>query len=120
VTNNLLLRQLASRAESRNPLRVGVIGAGKFGTMFLAQANRITGLHILGIADLDVQRITDSLERAEWHQNSYSASNFEQAMATHTTHITDDPISLIEAEGLEVLVEGTGSPVASTSTHCAP
>ena len=51
-----LHRMLAARAEERNPVHVGVIGAGKFGTMFLNQARVTTGLHVVGIADLDVTR----------------------------------------------------------------
>ena len=43
---------LAARAESGNPLRVGLIGAGRFGAMFLSQARLVQGLHVLGIADL--------------------------------------------------------------------
>ena len=41
-----LLRQRAG-----NPVRVGIIGAGKFGSMFLAQARRTVGLHVVGVAD---------------------------------------------------------------------
>jgi len=45
-TGSQLLQLLAARAESGNPLRVGLIGAGKFGTMFLGQARRVRGLHV--------------------------------------------------------------------------
>ena len=112
MTSHLLLRHLASRGESGNPLRVGLIGAGKFGTMFLALANRISGLHVLGVADLEINRIKAALEHAQWPKESYNAGNFDEAFAAQTTHITDDPISLIEAERLEVVVEATGNPVA--------
>ena len=44
---------LAARAEQGRPIRVGLIGAGKFGSMFLAQARRTPGLHLLAVADLD-------------------------------------------------------------------
>ena len=42
---------IAKRAEEGRPIRVGMIGAGKFGTMFLAQAERQRGIHIIGICD---------------------------------------------------------------------
>jgi len=51
-----LHRLLLQRHESGNPVRVGVIGAGKFASMFLAQARRTSGLHVLGICDLDLER----------------------------------------------------------------
>jgi len=51
-------------AEGREaPIRVGLIGAGKFGTMFLAQAHRTPGLRVTGIADLDLGRARAALER---------------------------------------------------------
>ena len=46
--------QLLARKARNNPIRVGVIGAGKFGSMFLSQAVRIPGVHVVGIADLNV------------------------------------------------------------------
>ena len=47
-----LYEKLTIRQEQSNPIHVGVIGAGKFGTMFLSQANRLPGVHVVGIADL--------------------------------------------------------------------
>ncbi len=44
-----LMRQ---RAEERGPIRVGLIGAGKFSSMFLTQALNSPGLHVVGIAEL--------------------------------------------------------------------
>ncbi|MGC2592625.1 MAG: flagellar biosynthesis protein FlgA, partial [Xanthobacteraceae bacterium] len=44
---------LAARVEAGKPVRVGLIGAGKFGSMFLAQVPSIKGLEVAVIADLD-------------------------------------------------------------------
>ena len=44
--------KLRARAEAGRPVRVGLIGAGKFGSMFLAQAPHTPGLHVMAIADL--------------------------------------------------------------------
>jgi len=51
------------RAEERRPVRVGLIGAGTFGAMLLAQARRTPGLHVVAIADLSLQRARDALAR---------------------------------------------------------
>ncbi|MGG2479240.1 flagellar biosynthesis protein FlgA, partial [Rhizobium sp. BR5] len=48
------------------PVRVGLIGAGKFGSMVLAQAQRIDGLHMVAVADLDVGKAKDSMNRVGW------------------------------------------------------
>ena len=47
---------LAARVEAGKPVRVGLIGAGKFGSMFLAQVPSIKGLEVAVIADLDPER----------------------------------------------------------------
>ena len=46
-----LHQMLLARAEEDKPIRVGLIGAGKFGSMFLAQALHTAGLHVLSVAD---------------------------------------------------------------------
>ena len=107
-----MLQLLAARAESGSPLRVGLIGAGKFGTMFLSQARRVPGLHVLGIADLSLDRIRQALQRAEWPPEQSAATSFAQARETGSTYLTDDGESLIEADGLEVVVDATGNPAA--------
>ena len=43
---------LPSRAEQMTPVRVVLIGAGKFGSMFLSQVPTTPGLHVAGLADL--------------------------------------------------------------------
>jgi predicted homoserine dehydrogenase-like protein len=47
---------LAARTAANKPIRVGLIGAGKFGSMFLAQVPTIAGLEVAVIADLDPDR----------------------------------------------------------------
>ncbi|MCU0490750.1 MAG: SAF domain-containing protein [Chloroflexaceae bacterium] len=108
--DNQLLSLLAARAAGGRPLRVGLIGAGKFGTMFLAQARRVPGLHVLGIADINPARARLALERAGWPTEQYAAADFSAALKQGSTCITDDATGLIGAEGLEVLVEATGVP----------
>jgi predicted homoserine dehydrogenase-like protein len=68
-----LHRLLSERAEAGRPVRVGMIGCGKFGTMFLAQARRTPGLHVLGVADLNPERARRSLLGAGWPQEQLAA-----------------------------------------------
>jgi predicted homoserine dehydrogenase-like protein len=48
-----LTNGLRQRALAGNPIGVGLIGCGKFATMFLAQAARTPGIAIRTIADLN-------------------------------------------------------------------
>jgi predicted homoserine dehydrogenase-like protein len=107
-----LSQKLAARAEEGRPVRVGVIGAGKFGSMFLSQAPRTRGLHVAGIADLSPDRARASLERVGWEPGRADARSLDEALREGTTFLTDDADALIRAGGIEVIVEATGHPAA--------
>jgi predicted homoserine dehydrogenase-like protein len=107
-----LYRLLRQRAATTGPIRIGLIGAGKFGTMFLAQARLTPGLHILGIADLNLGRARTSCSHAGWSAEEFSVPSFDEARKNGGTHITDDALALIAADGLDVVVEATGIPQA--------
>lgn len=107
-----LARKLRARAQDGRPVRVGVIGAGKFGSMFLSQLRTTPGLHLLGIADLSVERARAALERTGWDTEVMLAASFDEALRTGRTKITEDAHELITTDGLDVVVEVTGSPAA--------
>ncbi|MDP2698389.1 NAD(P)H-dependent oxidoreductase [Thalassospira sp.] len=104
--------KLRRRAADGKPVRVGLIGAGKFGAMFLSQAGHHPGYHVLGIADLSVERAKESLRRVGWADDRFAAKNADEAYKNGTTWITENADALIEADGLEVLIDATGSPAA--------
>ena len=112
-----LHKLMAARAEEKRPVRVGLIGAGKFGTMFLAQARNTVGIHLLGIADLDVDRARASCERVGWPAEQIASCSFSSALESGGTFLTDNAEALIKADGLEVLIEATGDPAAGIR-HC--
>ena len=107
-----LHRLLQQRVASGNPVRVGLIGAGKFGSMYLSQIPKTPGIHLLGIADLNPLRAQESLRRVGWTDEQFAAENFKQAFTSGTTHITDDALSLIKNRHIEVIIDATGSPAA--------
>ena len=112
-----LHKLMAARAEEKRPVKVGLIGAGKFGTMFLAQARNTVGIHLLGIADLDVDRARASCERVGWPAEQIASCSFSSALESGGTFLTDNAEALIKADGLEVLIEATGDPAAGIR-HC--
>ncbi|MBM3732474.1 MAG: flagellar biosynthesis protein FlgA [Acidimicrobiia bacterium] len=103
---------LGARAAAGKPLRVGLIGAGKFGAMFLAQARRTPGLHLLGVADLSPERARAALKTTGWPEERIAAPSFAKALADGSTRVTDDALALVNAPGLDVVIEATGAPEA--------
>jgi predicted homoserine dehydrogenase-like protein len=102
----LLARQAAGR-----PVTVGLIGAGKFGTMFLAQARLTQGLHVVAVADLNVSRAREQLKTAGWPAAQYAAASLGDTK-DGATHVTDDAQALLACPAIEVIVEATGVPQA--------
>ena len=107
-----LHRLLLQRQEAGRPVTVGVIGAGKFGAMFLAQARLTPGMHVVGIADLDVERAQRQLQVSGWLQEAMAASSLADARKNGSTHVTEDATALTAFPGIEVIVEATGVPAA--------
>ncbi|MCS0504415.1 NAD(P)H-dependent oxidoreductase [Ancylobacter mangrovi] len=110
-----LARLLKERADAGRPVRVGLIGAGKFGSMFLSQVRTTPGLHLLGIADLSAPRARAALERTGWDADAAIAASFDEARRTGRTMLTEDAEALITADGLDVVIEATGSPAAGAA-----
>jgi predicted homoserine dehydrogenase-like protein len=107
-----LYRLLQERAAAGRPVRAALIGAGKFGSMFLAQARRTPGLHVAAVADLSPARAKESLARTGWRAEQFSAKNLAEAVNTGGAFVTDDALGVIAGDGIEVVIDATGSPAA--------
>src|SRR5215218_5582818 len=108
------LQQLAAQG---NPIRVGLIGAGKFGSMYLAQIPRTPGVHLVGIADLSPAAARTNLARVGWKPEQSGATSIEQALKAGTTHVGEDWQALVKHPAIDVVVECTGHPIAAVE-HC--
>lgn len=106
-----LSRLLAARAAAQKPITVGVIGAGKFGAMFLAMAARSPGIHVAVIADLSPARARENLARIGWSAGQSAAPSLDDALRSRATHLTDNA-GLVNDPRIEVVVESTGNPAA--------
>ncbi len=113
---NLHAKLLQRQAEGR-PLRIGLIGAGKFGSMYLAQVPRTPGIHLVGIADLSPDNAKTNLERVGWNPERTTATSLDDALARGTTHVSDDWEALVRHPAVEIIVECTGNPLAAVD-HC--
>ena len=112
-----LFSKLQQRQAEGRPLRVGLIGAGKFGAMYLAQVPGIPGVHLAGIADLAPAAARANLARVGWKTEQFSAASLDQALAKGSTHVGDDWERLTAHPAIDIIVECTGNPPAAVE-HC--
>lgn len=112
-----LYGKLLERETRGKPVRVGVIGAGKFGAMFLAQVPNLPGIHVMAIGDLSPANARKSVERVGWKPERSDATSFDEAIRNGTTFITDDWRAVVSHPAIDVIVECTGNPVAAVE-HC--
>ena len=107
-----LHRMLLERKAAGRPVTVAIIGAGKFGAMFLSQARKTDGMHVVAVADLNTARARSQLKLACWPEEQYAAKSIDVALKAGSTVITDNADSLITHPGIEVIIEATGDPGA--------
>jgi predicted homoserine dehydrogenase-like protein len=92
---------LAARVESGGPVRAGLIGAGKFGSMFLAQAPSIKGLDVALICDRDIERAKLACKTVGWDASRVARTRF-----------ADNGLAACSDERVDVVIEATGDPGA--------
>jgi predicted homoserine dehydrogenase-like protein len=96
-----LHRLLGRRLAAGKPVRVALIGAGKFGSMFLAQVPHTPGVEVAIIADLDPDRARDACRTVGWDAARIDATCF-----------ADDGMAVIQDGAIDAVVEATGNPAA--------
>lgn len=104
---------LQERDAQGRPIRVGLIGAGKFGSMFLSQARLIPGIQVAGIADLQIARIQAALTKTGWPEGAMQVAHSEDEVNDLSSEgriaMLEDSSHLIDSE-LDVIIECTGIP----------
>jgi len=96
-----LHRLLQERVAKGRPVRVALIGAGKFGSMLLSQVPTTPGLEVAVIADLDPERARAACRTVGWDAARIARTDFVADGAAACSH-----------PDVEVVVEATGAPAA--------
>jgi predicted homoserine dehydrogenase-like protein len=92
---------LAARVQAGKPVRVGLIGAGKFGSMFLAQVPSIAGLEVTRICDRDLERAKAACRTVGWDAGRIAHTRFSERGRDACLD-----------QDVDVVVEATGDPAA--------
>ena len=111
-----LSSQLKQRERSNTPIRVALVGAGKFGCMFLAQAGQTPGVHVAAVIDIDTVRCRDGLRRIGWDEEAFAAASLDVALDDGSTHITDRFDQVVTRDEIDVVIDATGH-VAAAVEH---
>ncbi|MGQ0546647.1 MAG: NAD(P)H-dependent oxidoreductase [Betaproteobacteria bacterium] len=82
------------------PLRLGLIGAGKFAAMYLAQVPKTPGVRLVAIADLSPDNARENLKRVGWEPEQYPL-------------ISEDWEALVANPQIDIVIEATGNPPAA-------
>jgi len=107
-----LYRLLKQREADQKPLRVALIGAGKFGSMFLSQVQRTPGMRLVAVADLAPDRARAALTRVGWPAAALNADTIHHAVKTGKVYFSDDVRSVIVDPEVEIVIDATGQAAA--------
>ena len=92
---------ILKRVDENNPVKVALIGAGKFGSMFLSQVPTTAGLEVTVIADLKPENAINACKNVGWSDELINKTKF-----------VDEAIKAIRLSEVDVVVEATGFPAA--------
>jgi len=111
---------LKNRESSGKPVRIGIIGAGIYGSMFLSQIPFIPGIQLIGVADIDVEKARKRCIRSGWPEEAIVLGNSTAAINNESQKkkivLTEDSSQLIQAD-LDIILEITG--IADTGAYHA-
>ncbi|KAH7094311.1 SAF domain-containing protein [Paraphoma chrysanthemicola] len=110
-----LSTKLAALEAAGKPIQVGIIGAGKFGSMYISQSHRTKGVRLAAIADLVPERALHALEKTGFPEERYDTTaslSLVEGLKQGKTVITTDSAAMIATPGIDVILEVTGNPAA--------
>jgi len=109
-----LAKDLAVRADSGHPVRIGLIGSGEMGTDILARAGMMDGVEVAAISELDPAVAHRSVEIARRGRHLSvdvaGANALNAAVESGKTAVADSAEPLIESGLIDVIVDATGVP----------
>lgn len=117
----MLFERLLERERTGSPIRVGIIGAGTFGTQIIAQVCRMRGMRISAIADLVPERAIRALQAGGVDParvvTAATASDIGRALAADRPAVAQSVDELL-ASDVEIVIEATGNPEAGAQHAC--
>jgi predicted homoserine dehydrogenase-like protein len=107
----ILDKALEQRQKEGNPVRVAMVGAGYMGRGIALQIEKyINGMKLVAISNRTVSEAARAYREAgiETIRSVETVAQLEEALLLGEYAITNDPLLLCEAEGIEAVIEATG------------
>lgn len=111
---------LKEREAQGNPIRVAMVGAGYIGRGIALQIEKyITGMRLVAISNRTLTKAKKAYSEAEIEATTTveTAAQLDNAISKNQYAVTDNPLLLCEAEGVEAIIEATGH--VELSAHVA-
>ncbi len=117
----ILRARLEAREREGRPVRVGIIGTGRFGTMVLCQLAAMRGMRPAVVAEISTDRGMQAFAHAGFPADAVVRTDhlgrINEAIARGVPALTEDARLLVQSD-VDVIVEATGLPeVAVTSAQ---
>ena len=105
---------LAQRAAENNPIRVGIIGTGKFGGGLVAQLSQMRGMEAVAIADINLEHARNAYTASGVPEDAIKVVRNRQemnaAIRSGARAITEDGLVVAHSDLIDVVTEATGIP----------
>ncbi len=111
-----LTDRLFKYSNIKKSFNIGIIGAGKFSTMFLSQALSTKGFNVSAIADLSYEKAKNAVKVSGCNKKLLQ-SGLNEAILSGDIWYTDSGIELAQSKNLDLVIEATGNPEAAVD-HC--
>ncbi|WP_417525512.1 NAD(P)H-dependent oxidoreductase [Marinovum sp.] len=109
-----LAKDLAARADTGRPVRIGLIGSGEMGTDIVTRAAMMDGVEVAAISELNIPNAHKAVEIAHQgkghSQDASSADQINAVIEGGKTAITDNADALFESGLIDVVIDATGVP----------
>nr|ADI19366.1 predicted homoserine dehydrogenase [uncultured Chloroflexi bacterium HF0500_03M05] len=107
--------RLMALDETEQPIRVAIIGCGRFGSMMMTQIMRAPGMNVAIVCDLNLQRVIDTFRSNDHDLEGLTVTNrvseANDGIRRQEPVLTEDVDVAIHSD-VDVVVEATGNPNA--------
>ncbi|MCB4768554.1 SAF domain-containing protein [Ancylobacter sp. Lp-2] len=115
----MIYHHLYSKFAKKDEVRVGVIGAGNYGTAIVTQDPYTPRMTVVAVADLSLEAARGAYEKAGFAPDTLAycatAAEAEAAIAAGKRVYTDQPALVGDIPAVDIVCESTGVPEASTT-----